>query len=311
MNELPQGYEVRAATQEDLPQVVRLFDSLDASFGLDPATDIELLRGLFEVSTFDAARDSFLITSPRGELAGYGDVDEQPQEQSVATFGRVHPGHHGKGIGRFLLRAMEARALEMSPRRPLTVRTSCLADDAKATALVHAHGYRRVRIFWHMARSLEDLRPLRLPEGVTIRSFREGDAPVFHSIEERAFRGQWGMAEQSFEEWAKLEMNSHRFQPEMWLLAQARGQNAGVLAGRGWTTEAWVDMLAVLEDFRGRGIGGALLERAFQMFRARGYGQVALNVDSDNPTGATSFYEAHGMHVRRRWDVFHRQIAAG
>jgi mycothiol synthase len=311
MDELPQGYEMRAATQEDLPEVVRLFDAFDASFGLAPATDIQLLRGLFEVPTFDPTRDSFLITSPRGELAGYGDVDEQPQEESVATFGRVHPGHHGKGIGRFLLQAMEARALEMSPQRPLTVRTSCLADDARATALVHSQGYRQVRIFWHMERSLEDLAPSTPPVGVTIRSFRDGDAPIFHSIEERAFHGQWGMSPLPFEEWAERELEGKRFQPELWLLAQAEGENAGILAGRGWETEAWVDMLGVLEQFRGRGIGGALLRRAFELFGAAGYGRVALNVDSDNPTGATSFYEAHGMHVRRRWDVFHRQIAAG
>jgi ribosomal protein S18 acetylase RimI-like enzyme len=97
----------------------------------------------------------------------------------------------------------------------------------------------------------------------------------------------------------------------MWLLAQAGKENAGVISSRGGETEGWVDMLAVLEDFRGRGIGGALLESAFHVFRAHGYGQVALNVDSDNPTGATNFYEAHGMHVRRRWDVYNRKISTG
>jgi mycothiol synthase len=311
MTQLPSGYAARAATLEDLPAVVGLFDALDAALGLAPATDIELLRGLYEMPSFDATRDSLLVTTPQGEIAGYADVDEQPEEESVATFGLVHPNHQGRGIGRFLLEAMETRALEISPRRPLTVRTSCSAGDLKGRALVHSLGYRRVRIFWHMERSLVDLAPSQLPPGVTIRRFREGDAQVFHSIEERAFQGQWGMTPLPFEEWANREMNQSRFQPETWLLAKADDENAGVLAGRGWATEGWVDTLAVLEEFRGRGVGGALLQRAFEIFRSNGYGRVALNVDSGNPTGATSFYEAQGMHVRRRWDVFNRQIAAG
>jgi hypothetical protein len=82
-----------------------------------------------------------------------------------------------------------------------------------------------------------------------------------------------------------------------------------MLIGRGWTVEAWVDSLGVLEEFRGRGIGGALLDRALRGFRDSGYKQVALNVDSANPTGATRLYEAHGMHVRRHWVVFNKPLA--
>jgi mycothiol synthase len=62
-----------------------------------------------------------------------------------------------------------------------------------------------------------------------------------------------------------------------------------------------VSALAVREAWRRRGIAEALLRAGFAMFRARGIVNVRLNVDRDNPTGATRLYERAGMRLRRRW----------
>ncbi|MEA2509397.1 MAG: mycothiol synthase [Actinomycetota bacterium] len=299
---------MRSATTADLPEVVSLFDALDAVYGLAPATDIELLRGLFQVPGFDSERNTWLIATDGGELAGYGDVEERPEEGSVAAFGRVHPDHRGKGLGRGLLSLMESRASAIAAGRPLTIRTSTIAQDERALALLGARGYRHVRDFLHMERSLDDLGTTELPPGVAIRSFQEGDGPLFHSIESRAFHGQWGVSARPFQEWEERHLSGERFQPEACFLAEHQGRPAGMLIGRGWTVEAWVDSLGVLEKFRGHGIGGALLEQAFRVFQETGYRQVALNVDSANPTGAKRFYEGHGMHVRRHWVVLNKPL---
>jgi mycothiol synthase len=308
VTQIPPGYRVHPATVADLPGVVELFDALDAALGLAPATDIELLRGLFQVPGFDAESNTWLITGEDGELAGYGDAEERTQEGSVATFGRVHPDHRGKGLGRALLGLMESRAAMIAAGRPMTIRNSTVAEDEPAVALLETLGYRHVHDFLHMERSLDDLETREMPAGVTIRSFQEGDAPLFYSIDTRAFEGQWGMSPRPFEEWEARHLSGERFQPEACFLAEFEGRPAGMLIGRGWTVEAWVDALAVLEEFRGRGIGGALLDRAFRGFRDSGYRQVALNVDAANPTGATRLYEAHGMHVRRHWVVFDKPL---
>jgi mycothiol synthase len=309
VTQLPAGYRVRPATLADLSEVVKLFDALDAVLGLAPATDIDLLRGLFQVPGFDAESNTWLITTDDGELAAYGDAEERPEEGSVATFGRVHPHHGGMGIGRALLGLMESRASAIAGGRAMTIRTATVRQDERALALLAGRGYEHVRDFLHMERSLDDLIASETPAGVSIRPFREGDGPVFHSVESRAFIGQWGTSPRPYEEWEARHLSGERFQPEACFLAEWEGLPAGILIGRGWTQEAWVDSLGVLEEFRGRGIGGALLERAFRGFRDSGYGKVALNVDSDNPTGATHFYEANGMHVRRHWVVFNKPLA--
>ena len=306
MTTLPEGYRVRPATLDDLPQVVALLDAFDAVYGLAPGMDLEFFRTLFLSRGFDPERNTFLITAPGGELVGYGDVKEELEEDAVTFFGKVHPEHRSRGLGGWLFRALEHQAVEIAAGRPLMLRATTLWLDEGAIRLFEMLGYRHVRDFWHMERSLKDVPPLALPSGVTIRPFREGDGPSFHRIDTEAFRGQWGISAVPFEDWAE-RLHRETFRPEMWLLAQCDGQEAGILMGRGGTKEAWVASLAVLEEFRGRGIGGALLQHSFHVFREHGYGGVALNVDSDNPTGATKLYVAQGMRVRRRWLVYDKE----
>jgi GNAT superfamily N-acetyltransferase len=57
---------------------------------------------------------------------------------------------------------------------------------------------------------------------------------------------------------------------------------------------ALLDELYVRPDFRGRGIGTALLARAFALLRERGTGLFEVNVDEDD-SGARRFYERHGF----------------
>ena len=63
-------------------------------------------------------------------------------------------------------------------------------------------------------------------------------------------------------------------------------------------------MLGVLEEWRGRGIGKALLRRAFAELAGRGQREVRLGVDTQNATGAVALYGGVGMSVYRRYDIF-------
>ena len=55
---------------------------------------------------------------------------------------------------------------------------------------------------------------------------------------------------------------------------------------------------------------GPSCARAFGMFRDRGVPDVRLNVDRDNPTGATHLYEQAGMRLRRRWLMVSKTMTA-
>ena len=62
------------------------------------------------------------------------------------------------------------------------------------------------------------------------------------------------------------------YDPTLWLLARDGGSPVGALTASAGDDVGWVDWLAVLGSHRGRGIGSALLRRAFATFAERGLG---------------------------------------
>jgi ribosomal protein S18 acetylase RimI-like enzyme len=55
-----------------------------------------------------------------------------------------------------------------------------------------------------------------------------------------------------------------------------------------------------LREFRGRGLGRALLLTAFAEFHRRGERKVSLGVDASNPSGAVALYESVGMSTHHQ-----------
>ena len=72
----------------------------------------------------------------------------------------------------------------------------------------------------------------------------------------------------------------------------------------------WVDYLAVSASHRGRGVGAALLRHSFSVLARPGVERVLVNVDAENPTGATALYERVGMRIVKRWDLWERSFVA-
>src|SRR5437773_1127836 len=107
-----------------------------------------------------------------------------------------------------------------------------------------------------------------------------------------------------FDRWVDEQSTSPTFDPTLWLLAKDAGEPVGALTASVGDDRGWVDYLGVLEPFRGRGIGAALLQRTFAAIAARGIRRILVSVDSENPTGATGLYERVGMRVVKRWDLW-------
>ena len=52
---------------------------------------------------------------------------------------------------------------------------------------------------------------------------------------------------------------------------------------------------------RGKGLATALLGHAMHAYRNAGYDEAALDVDSENPSGALGVYRRAGFAVESRW----------
>ena len=74
---------------------------------------------------------------------------------------------------------------------------------------------------------------------------------------------------------------------------------------------AYVEHLAVLRDFRRRGIAQALLRQIFYVAWKNGKKGLSLHVDSQSLTGATKLYEGVGMKPGQFWDQYSKTLREG
>jgi mycothiol synthase len=151
--------------------------------------------------------------------------------------------------------------------------------------------------------SVEDRPPASVPPlaaGVEISGVTSNDAELraMFGVVDTAFMDHFGHEQESYEDWADHTIG---IAPDfgLWWLARVDGVPAAGLYGSEMPTAGYVDTLGTLREFRGRGLGRALLLTAFAEFHRRGLPKVVLGVDATSPTGALGLYESAGMTAQR------------
>lgn len=302
---LPAGITLRPVdTAADLPAVSTVFEAYDiGDVGrTDHQTDwiVQAWKSAAFAGAWLAERD--------GAPVGYLELEHKPSSPGVEAFLPVIPSERTTGLRPALLEHAERRAHEQVP--DLTwVRAVGTATDPTFVDACRDAGYEHIRTWWHMERSIDPPpAPLPPPEGVTITP-SEGpqDDEMLHAIVREAFSGHFDTEPQTLDEW-RTENEDLLRDRGLVLVARVDGEPAGVETmflpdGLGWIGE-----LGVLERFRGRGIGRALLLEGFRVLASRGATKVRLNVDSENETGATRLYTSVGMREHRRFAVFEKRV---
>lgn len=303
---LPAGFRARPASPADAARaaaVVCAYEADELGAAETTAEDVaDDWRGL------DPERDVWLVDDESGATVAYGALLAEG-EATVVGDGYVAPGSRGRGLGRYLVEAMEARGRELGR----TVLQTCVLErDAAARQLLAALGFVPVRRFVQMTIELPAaIAGAAPPAGVTIRQFRPGeDEAAFRRVLTESFAEHWGYVVEPFERWSELTIGSPRFDQGLWFLAEEDGDVIGV-ARCTWKKfdMGWIADLGVLPSARGRGVGLALLARAFAEFERRGERVVGLGVDAGNETGALRLYERAGMQVRYAV-VYHEKTLA-
>jgi ribosomal protein S18 acetylase RimI-like enzyme len=151
---------------------------------------------------------------------------------------------------------------------------------------------------------------------VTVRPLRAGDEAdlrQFHQIYDTAFRDTPDYQPRSYDRWREYLTGVPTIAWDEWFVASVDGTPAGILMSSDQAlddNEGWVKNLAVLGDFRRRGVGTALLRRAFAVYAAKGRDKVGLGVDLENPTEAARLYRAVGMTPMYEANIYQRTVAA-
>jgi mycothiol synthase len=201
----------------------------------------------------------------------------------------------------------EGRAREAGVTRLLTATWDVGGTTAQ---LLESSGYSLTGFSMRMRIELagREFSP-RFPDGIAVRTFREGDAERVYRTHLETFQdvSEPEPTRATFEEWSHSLLQPVFFHPDLWFLAEDGDELAGIALCDPHPTAAGVGHVGVLgvrAPWRGRGLGRAMLEHAFAAFAARGFAAVILGAEAGSPTGADRLYEGAGMrmtHQRARY----------
>lgn len=283
-------------TDDTIRDVLALVRTAWAADGVGPLSEQALLRLRHD----SPAATHGIARTPDGDVVGY--LQLAPDDGTTVGELVVAPPHRRRQIGT----ALAAWAIEkLGPARPL--RAWAHGNGRGAAGLAAALGFERRRMLLQLRRpTSEPLPAVRVPPGVTIRTFRPGaDDEGWVRVNARAFA--------SHPEQGRLVLaDLHERMTEPWFDAAgffvAERPGPGRLVGFHWTKvheeperigEVYVVGLDPGEQ--GTGLGLALTITGLAHLAAVGLPAVMLYADETN-AGAVRMYERLGF-VRTSVDV--------
>ena len=269
--------------------ITALFNEIGGATGTPRAFDKDAMRAMLLVPGCDPERHCF-IAEDAGNPVGYSLVAYEPPISRAVASGGVLQEHRGRGIGRALLRSVVKHARELGVS-VLHVEAGVTHSDAQH--LLSLHGMEVVKSLWKMRWQGRGMPHVSLPAGFAVRSLVAGqDEQDLTDLQNVAFGENWGFSPNTVEQ-ITARVKHNRGGPEAIILITENGR----LAAYNWTMffpddnspSGIVAMTGVHPDYRGRGIGRAVVTAGIAYLVERGASFVDLEVESEN-TPARELY---------------------
>lgn len=262
--------------------------------------------GVAEVTIRRYAEPGAITTGGRtgsGALAASA-VVRRVGERAVVS-GLVDPTYRAQGIGGRLLDWALGAASTMTmgagdaggaggPVTGVTVETEALTPAAER--LFASRGLRPVFAEDVMRFDLAATEPpaIPMPPGIRLAGWSPETAGRFFAVYEAAFRDRPGFPGWPAERWVAWTAGDDEFRPEWSVLAVDGGADAGFVT----CADGWIVQVGVRPEWRGRGLGAALVVEALRRMRAAGANTALLDVNANNP--AAALYARLGFTVLAR-----------
>lgn len=314
----PSGVSWRRATLADVDALTELSAALAAADHPEWTETREETEEELTHSWMDLAADS-AVAEADGMLVAYGLQIAPPAPETIVrsiAFGGVRPSHRGRGIGRELLAWHRERARQQLAASDLDLPGwhVLYAEERNASALrlLDRAGLPLVRWFTKMHRDLADAIPeLALPEGLELATPTGSDLPALLAARNDSFRDHWGSQPTTEEGWSSFT-GQGTFRPDLSVIARDGDRIAGFVLTQVYPDDfatqgyrgGYLPLIGVVRDWRRRGVAPALIAETLRRHRAAGFEKAALDVDSENPSGALGLYTGMGFVPENRSVAF-------
>lgn len=325
---LPSNLISRPMTLDDAEQFVKLYDAESAYLGYKDKWNVDVILSDWQEPDFHLETSTQGIFSADGTLIAYAliwDNHEVPVHPYVQW--TVHPDYFHLSLEGPLLQWLLATTQRVLSRVPADARVSLRTisnrlhkfhqENTENVGFVPLRYSYRMRIDMNSAPDVP-----ASPEGINLRTYRHPEElrEVAEMID-AGFSDHFGHVKQDIKNvvayWEHETSNDKLFDPSLYFLAidDTTGKIVGGCIARieGWTDPetALVIDLAVLREYRKRGIAYALLLHCFGEFWKRGRKSVVLGVDASSLTGAVRLYERAGMYIQRQYSWYEKVLREG
>ncbi|MCD5400107.1 MAG: GNAT family N-acetyltransferase [Dehalococcoidia bacterium] len=300
--------KIRQFRWDDAEQITGLFNTINGIVGTEKEFSHELMSQTLAHPSCRPEVNCFVAESPGGQLVGYALASpEIPIGRTVAS-GGVLEEHRSSGIGRSLLGRISDHVENLGVA---VFHIQASLDSQHARRMLESEGFVHVKDYWQMRWEDGTLPAISLPNGYGLRTFElDQDEAELTSIQNAAFGEHWGFNPNTVEEIAaRVRMNST--DPDGIIFIS----NGGSLAGFNWTLRnengngsvGFVAMTGIHPNYRGKGLGTAVVVTGMEYLRKQGVDSIELEVDSTN-TPAVELYRKLGFKPVHHTVWYEKQI---
>jgi GNAT superfamily N-acetyltransferase len=308
-------FEYRAATLADAPQMRDLVVRADHHDGVPRVLDLDELIEELTGGAIDLT-DGSLLALADGMIVGSLLVSHRRSEiieQRCYLEGVVDPDFRRRGIGRTLVEFGVDRATAVlraiDDDLPKFIRLHGYDHIESVHRLAVRMGFAPIRYFDDLLRPLTEIPARGTIEGLQILPWPEGRDEEIRIAKNVAFLDHWGSVPTPQSVWHDL-LHGYGGRPDLSFIAvdvvtdqvvaelvTSRYEADDELLGR---SDGWIQILGTLREWRGKGVGSALIIEALHAYRAVGLTHASIGVDSENPSGAARLYRNLGFEPEHR-----------
>ena len=315
-------FQLRQATHSDLPEIAAL---ISEGLSFDGLTIVQTAEELEEDwgGPYCFLDQDVMVAEHESHIIGVGYtyfLPSETKEERCYALGTVKPAYRRKGVGTEIQQWTTTRAEKLlrSTNRtiPKFLRSDVSTSNTSASFLFKKFNMRPVRWNEDLIIDLNQSPEVFVSPGYCVIPWdtsRDEEARVVKNL---AFMDHWGSTPTSEEGWEQLVHGSTAKLDQSFFALDSNNNIVGLLLSHRYESDdevlgkriGWIDKLATLAEHRKKSIGKSLITHALAAYQRDGLTHAALDVDTENPTGAYGLYTAVGFSTFRGSVTYERIV---
>ena len=315
-------FQLRQAQLSDLAEIAALLSEGLSFDGLVFVQTAEELAEEFDGTYCDLEQD-VIVAVHETNIIGVGYTIFLPsdtKEERCYIFGTTKPQFRGNGVGTAVMQwaTEHGDSLLRSTNRtlPKYLRSDMSATNSTAGELFQDFKMNPVRWNDDLIIDLITSPEVFVAPGYSIVPWDASRDEEARIAKNQAFTDHWGSTPTSEEGWDQLVHGSTARLDQSFFALDQNEKIIGVLLSHRYESDdevlgkriGWIDKLATLSEHRKKSVGTSLITHALAAYKRDGLTHGALDVDTENPTGAYGLYTSVGFSTFRGKVTYERKV---